>query len=215
MGVTQAVLLNLVLFIPCSWTISLAVIYLQQQGRATRFNKMLGGLTWAMVLGLLGTAAAIDGQPLLSDTPELHYAEVAASILYMMMQGLYSWWHLRNLRDMRLALQNYYDHDMDGMLVWMQFSIIILMFLSLMVPMLIFVQSQGLAVFGILFFAGIFYLVDSFCNYLVSSAPRKMQEAEQSEEIEVESEKEPSEVAEAKCGGSGSFPRCPYPEVDR
>lgn len=67
MGVTQAVLLNLILFIPCSWSISLALQYLQQQGRLSLLNKWAGGMAWATSLVLLGITAAIDGQPLFSD----------------------------------------------------------------------------------------------------------------------------------------------------
>lgn len=181
MGVTQAVLVNLVLFIPSSWAISLAVSYLQQQGEVNRVDKMVGGITWAIALALLGTAAAMDGQPLLSDTPELHRAEIITSGFYLSMQGHYNWRHAKNLRSMRLNLQNYYDSDMDDMLVWMKISIIVLMILALLVPLLIFVESDGLAVFGFLFFGGIFLLVDGFCGYVVSSTPKKMQEAEDNE----------------------------------
>lgn len=188
MGVTQAVLVNLIIFIPSSWSICLSVLYLQRQGRVNRVNKYVGGIVWAISLLLLGTAAAIDGEPLFSDTPELHWAEVISSMLYLLMQGYYSGLHLKNLRSMRRALQNYYDSDMDGMLLWMRFSIMILIILAMMVPMLIFVKSKGLAVFGILFFFGIFYMVDSFSNYVVSSAPKRMQEAEDSEEATTNSD---------------------------
>ena len=61
LGVTQAVLVNLLLFIPSSWTISLAIINLQRQGQLSRTDKLVGGVTWALALLILGTAAAIDG----------------------------------------------------------------------------------------------------------------------------------------------------------
>lgn len=186
MGVTQAVLLNLVLFIPCSWTISLALLYLQRQGRVSRTARWMGGATWAAALVLLGTAAAIDGQPLLSDTPELYKAEVAASLLYLMMQGYYISLHMKSLMAMRRTLQDYYDRDTDDLLRWMKLSIMVLMLMSLMVPLLIFVESKGLAIFAILFFAGIFFLVDSFCGYAVSSAPTKVSDAEENETLEDE-----------------------------
>ena len=185
MGVTQSVLVNLVLFIPASWTISLALLYLQRQGRVSSVARWIGGATWVVVLALLGVAAAIDGQPLLSDTPELHSAEVAASVLYLMMQGYYSGLHLKNIMSMRQALQNYYDGDTDGLLRWMKLSILVLMVMSLMVPLLIFVRNVGLAIFGVLFFIGIFFLVDSFCGYAVSSAPKKVSAAEENEDEEV------------------------------
>lgn len=203
LGVTQAVLVNLLLFIPCSWTISLAIIYLQRQGELSRTDKLVGGVTWALAILLLGTAAVIDGQPLMSDSPELHYAEITVSIFYLTMQGHYAWRLMKNLRAMRLDLQNYYDHDMDDMLVWMKYSTVVLGLLALMVPMLIFVQRQELAFFAILFFVSIFYLVDTFCNYMLSSAPKKMARAEQepstlnppvgpTERLQDPSEQEPS-----------------------
>jgi AraC-like DNA-binding protein len=50
----------------------------------------------------------------------------------------------------------------------------------LMAPLVIFIESKLLAVFSIVFFFGIFYMVDSFSNYIVSSGPKRMQEAEES-----------------------------------
>ena len=182
MGVTQAVMLNLALFIPCSWMLSLSVLYLQRRGGVSRTDRLAGGIAWAVALILLGVAVTIDGQPLLANTRELRRAEVAASVGYLAMQGYYAWKHTSNLRSMRRALQNYYDRDTGDLLLWMRFSILVLMVLALMVPLLIFVEGRGLAVFGILFFGGIFYLVDSFCGYVVSSAHDKVQEAEENEE---------------------------------
>ena len=190
MGVTQAVMLNLLLFIPSSWAISLAVIYMQRQGQASHTEKMVGGITWAIVILLIGIGTTIDGQPLLSDSPELHWAEIAASIFYLTMQGYYAYRQIVILRAMRIALQNYYDHDMDGLLAWMKYSTIVLLIIALMVPMLIFSGSQKLSVFAIFFFVGIFYLVDTFCNYMVSSAPMKMAKAGASEELTVKREEE-------------------------
>lgn len=186
MGVTQAVLVNLVLFIPASWTMSLAVICLQQQGRVSRIDKLVGGVVWTVALVLLGMAVAIDGQPLLSDSPELHWAEVTASVCYLAMQGHYVYKQIVNLRSMRSALQDYYDSDMDDMLRWMKLSVMVLMVLAVMVPLFIFVESKGLALFGILFFGGIFFLVDSFCGYVASSSLKKVSVAEENRDREDE-----------------------------
>ena len=183
MGVTQAVLINLVLFIPSSWVLSLTVSYMQGRTRLSRMDKWSGGVVWLVGCAALAVAAAIDGQPLFSDTPELHWTEVAVAALYLIMQIYYSARHFKNLIAMRRSLQNYYDSDVDGMLLWMQLSIIVLIVLALMVPMLIFVESNWLGIFGILFFAGIFYFVDSFCFYVVSSTPKMVEKAEESEEL--------------------------------
>ena len=179
MGVTHAVFLNLLMFIPSSWVISLAVIYLQRQGQVSRFDKIVGGVTWSIVILLLGIAIVIDGQTLSEGI--IRSAEMVASFFYLAMQSYYAFRQIVNLRAMRLALQNYYDHDMDGILVWMKYSTIVLMILALMAPLLIFTQRKELAIFAVLFFVGIFYLVDTFCNYMVSSAPMKMAKAELSE----------------------------------
>lgn len=184
MGVTQAVMLNIFLFVPVSWMLSMAVLNLQGKGRLKPLDRWIGGITWILCTLLLGIAAAIDGEPLLSETPEIQIAEIICSILYATMQGHYAWRHTVNLRAMRSALQNYYDRDMEGMLVWMQLSIIILVVLALMVPVLIFGTGPWLAIYGIFFFASIFYMIDSFCSYVVSSAPKKLEEAEENEEEE-------------------------------
>lgn len=186
LGISQAVLLNLLLFIPSSWTISLAVIILQKQGHVKLVDKLVGGITWVVALLVLGITVAFDGQSLLDNSPKLFWAEVVTSVFYLLMQGYYAWQHVSNLRSMRLALQNYYDREMDDMLLWMKYSIIVMMSLAMMAPMLIFIKSEGLSFFGILFFAGIFYMVDTFCHYMVSSAPKKMMKAGSDEQGIVE-----------------------------
>lgn len=183
MGVSQAVMLNLFLFIPASWMLSMAVLNLQGKGRLKPLDRWIGGITWLLCTLLLSIAAAIDGEPLLSDTREIQIAEIIGSILYAAMQGHYAWRHTINLHAMRNALQNYYDRDMEGMLTWMQLSIIILVVLALMVPVLIFGTGPWLAIYGIIFFSSIFYMVDSFCSYVVSSASHRMEEAEENENI--------------------------------
>jgi len=197
MGITQAVLVNLLLFIPATWMMTLSILYLQRQGRLSVANRWIGGITWLAATAVLGTAALVDGQPLFSDTPELHWAEVAVSGLYLCMQSYYGWAILSNLRDIRHKLQDYYDQDMAGILRWMQFSVIVLTFMALMVPMLIFSQSLWLAVFAIIVFVGIFYMVDSFSNYVVSSAPKKVEIAERSADEEQKEEQKMQSEASA------------------
>ena len=186
LGVTQAAMLNLSLFVPSSWMMSLAVLFIQK-GRITKVDKYIGLMAWAVILVLLFVAAITDKRPLLSDTPELRWAEIAGSSFYLAMQGYYTWRQMINLRGMRQTLANYYDSDMGSMLNWMQISIITLGIMAMMVPLLIFISGPVLALFGLLFFVGIFYLVDSFCLYTVSTTAAQMTEAEQNEqEVEME-----------------------------
>ena len=197
LGVTQAVMLNLVFFIPVTLLFSLAVLYLQRRGRISAMDIHVGWITWAVAVAMIAVAAAIDGQPLLSDTPELHTAEVAASVCFAAMLGYFTWRQIVTLRSMHNALQNYYDSDMDGVLQWMKYSIVIMLLMALSVPVVIFFGCGTVAVPGLIFIACIFYFIDSFFNYVLSSAPRKLQEAE---EKEVEEE-------EAKPAVPASLPR--------
>ncbi len=193
MGITQSVMLNLTMLIPASFLFSMAVLSLQQQGRLSRWERLVGPLTWVTAVAMLVAAIAADGQPLLNDTPQRKQAETASALCYMAMQCYYTWRHTTALRAMHRALNDYYDRDKDGMLRWMQLSIVGLMLLALMVPVAIFGSGPWLLVIAFSIYFSIFYLVDSFCYYLTSNAPSQMQEAEQNaEEEEIEKQKETS-----------------------
>ena len=182
MGITQSVMLNLAMFIPCSYVCSVAMILLQRQGRITKIEKYVGLVTWCVSMLLLLIACAIDGKTLLSDSREKHVAEVVASACYSLMLLYYFWRHLIYMKAMRTTLQNYYDWIMeDSRLRWMQFTILALVSVGLTVPLAIFGAGKLLVPYGLFFFASIFYFVDSFCSYVQSSIPRKLQEAEESE----------------------------------
>lgn len=179
MGVTQSVMLNLAMLIPASYFFSRAVLLLQQRGELSLSDRWTGPAVWTVTMAMLAVAAAADGQPLLSDTPELRMAEKAGAVLYMLMQGYYTWRHMASLVAMRHALDDYYDRDTDGMLRWMQLSIVGLMLLALMVPVAIFGTGAWMLIVAFAIYFFLFYLVDSFCFYLVSPAPERMEAAEQ------------------------------------
>ena len=186
-GITQSVMVNLAMLIPASYLFARAVLLLQRRGQLSLTDRWAGPLTWIIVLLMMGVARVIDGQPLISDSPEMRMAELVGAVLYMLMQGYYTWRHTQSLMAMRRTLNDYYDRDTDGMLRWMQYSIVGLMLLALMVPVAIFgTGAWMLAVaFAIYFF--IFYLVDCFCFYLTSPAPERIEAAEKNaEEVERE-----------------------------
>jgi AraC-like DNA-binding protein len=85
------------------------------------------------------------------------------------MQLYYTVRQIHYLRNIRNALDNYYDSDMDGLLNWMQYSIIILALMAAAIPAMIFGHGWWLALFAIFCFIGIFYLGDNFCHYAVST----------------------------------------------
>lgn len=184
-GVTQAVMLNLVVFTLVSWLLSLAVLWLLTQGRLRRTDAWLGGGVWMTELAMIGVAAMTDGQTLLSDTPRLQLAEQMGGALYFAMQCYYGWRNVGELRRLRQSLDDYYDNDLSLRLGWMQVSICVLAALALFVPAVIFVPGRWLMVFAVVFFYGMWYLVDSFCDYVNSSMPGKVRE---SEEVRMKSE---------------------------
>ncbi|MBR1668283.1 MAG: hypothetical protein IJ693_08395 [Bacteroidaceae bacterium] len=101
--------------------------------------------------------------------------------------------HIHEIRRMQLALDSYYDHERGGLLDWMRLSIVVLSALALTVPLLIFASGLPLAVYGLLFFVGIFYLWFCFVRYVMTQAVLRVREAEQSvkeEEQEMEALKD-------------------------
>ena len=187
MGITQSVMLNLAMLIPASHLFARAILLLQRRGNLSLADRWTGPAVWTVTMAMLAVAALTDGQPLLSDTLELRLAERAGAVLYMLMQGYYTWRHSVSLVAMHRALHDYYDRDTDGMLRWMQYSIVGLMLLALMVPVAIFSSGPGMLAVAFAVYFLMFYLVDSFCFYLTSPAPERMQAAEQNA-AEVEEE---------------------------
>ena len=198
MGVTQSVMLNLTMLVPASYLFARAVLSLQKHGQLSLWDRWAGPLAWGVIMILLIAANIADGQPLLSDTPQRQWAEMAGALCYLLMQSYYTWRHSVALRVMHRALQDYYDRETVSILVWMQLSIVGLMLLALMVPFAIFATASWLLfLIAIAIFFFIFYMVDSFCYYLTSNAQATMQEAESSV-VEEEQEKHAApEVTEA------------------
>jgi AraC-like DNA-binding protein len=157
-------------------------------------------------MAMLGIAAATDGEPLLSDTPELRKAELAGGTVYMLMQCYYTVRETMNLMAMRRALHDYYDSDTYGMLAWMQQSIVSLMLLALMVPLVIFGYGRWLLLIALIIYFTIFYLVDSFCSYLNSNAPARVLAAEvNAEEVEQKVDEEGKIPPPSEAEGDGIF----------
>ena len=184
MGVTQAAMLNIVFFIPCSALLSLSVLNLQRQGRLTRLECWVVAPTWLLAAGLIAWGALSDGEPLLAGSKRLLMAEIAASVVYAAMQLFFSARNLREVKRMQLALDNYYDHERRGLLTWFRVSIVVLTVLSLTVPLLIFLSGIPLAVYGIFFFIGIFYLWYMFLRYLLTQQALLVRQAVENAEKE-------------------------------
>ena len=183
MGVTQAVMVNLLFFIPAAWLISLAVMNLLRQGRLMRRDWAVGGVTYLLVVTALFIAAISEDQPLLSDTPEMRTAELVSAVLYLMMQAYYSGLNTLELKRIRRALEGYYDQDRGEILNWMKVSVILLGLSGLMAPIAIFWSGGWLLVYSMTLFFTIFYCVISFYSYGVDHARQKeLSDAEESAE---------------------------------
>ena len=168
-GVTLAVMLNLAVFIPCTSFFSLAVLYLQRKGQVNYLERYIGVPVWFLAMGIIAIGIMTDN---------LLTTEIIATGLYAAMQLFYTARQMRYMRHLRETLANYYDADMDYVLRWMEWSVIQLTLMAVMVPVIIFGHGLLLAIFALLFFFGIFYLVDSFCLFVVSNTPAKVVEAE-------------------------------------
>ncbi len=198
MGVTQAVMVNMVFFIPCSWLFFVALVNLQRRGRMQLRDWLPGIVSWLLTVGLLGGAKLIDGQPLMSDTPEMHNAELAAGIVYMLMQGYYSIRLIRDNKRLHNTLRDYYDHDIDEILRWMGNSSMMLAVIAFLVPFVIFSSGPILMAFSLLILSTIYYLVVRFMAYCWSNESSSVEEAQQIVSEEEEDEKKEIEPTDNK-----------------
>lgn len=183
-GVTQAVFVNLLFFIPCSTLLSLSILNLQRQGRILIQEWLAGPITLAVAAVVMVAVGLSDGHQLMSDTPEMRNAEMMGSVCYSVMQIYFAYLLLTELRRMKLALANYYDRERSSLLNWMQYSIVLLTVLALTVPILIYFTGLILAIYGLLFFGSIFYLWLQFIGYIRTNAMQRMRDAEEAEEEE-------------------------------
>lgn len=200
----QAVLINLVFFIPAAALMSLNILNLERQGRISRFEWLAGIPTWLLALALLtyGILGGIDSRQLL-------YSEILASSAYSVMQIYYSWLHLREVSRMELVLADYYDQDRSGLLRWMKFTIVMMSLTTVLVPLVIFSGGWLLACFALSLFVGIFYMWFCFVRYVITGASQHVEEAEQyagqKDDDVNDNTMEKADEAVAKWVGNGSY----------
>lgn len=204
MGVTQAVMLNLPFFIMVSILLSVALLYLQRGGHIHYYEWLVGGVTWATTMVLLIGAKLIDGQPLLSESPELRTAAAIGGVLYALMQGYYAWLTLHEMWRLRKSVASYYDRSMSDMLNWMERSVCLLALIALLVPLIIFMRGKLLGLFALIAFAAVFYLVICFLCYLVSNDQRLVEIAETQDRPSTSDEKD-STPASSETDRDASF----------
>lgn len=188
MGVAQAVMLNLFMFVPATWLLNLGVLYLQRKDKLHRREWLAGLLSWIMVTILLFFAQYNDRDPYVFNGLEIPIEEIIGSLIYLAMQCHYTYLHFRELRRMHRALSNYYDRDMSTLLNTMERAIESLAIVAVFAPQAIFNSGWVLGVFGLLSLLGIYYFVISYIVFVYSASANQLSVAEQNDESEDEEE---------------------------
>ena len=86
MGLNQAIFVNLLFFIPCTLSMSLAILYVQRQGRINYNEWMVGWRLYALVAVVLISTVLLDGVPFAMDSPALRKAEYFGAAVYLIIQ---------------------------------------------------------------------------------------------------------------------------------
>lgn len=200
MGLSQAVMLNLFMFVPASWMLNLGIIHLQRKGQLLVREWAVGIIAWLAVTGLLFLAQYSDADPVVFNGRELPVEEIIGSVIYLAMQCHYTYLHFHELRRMRRSLDNYYDRDMSVLLRSMERSIEVLAVIAVLAPQAIFNSGWLLGIFGLLFLLGIYYFVMSFVMYVVGNDSSQVMVAEQHTDEIVLEEEEKTPVPEMNEG---------------
>lgn len=168
MGTTQAVMVNLLFFVPASWLFSMSLLNMLRKGQTPRHDWMIGLTAWGLTI-LLITIAMIQTGDALSDSQPMRIAEYIAGIGYCLMQFYYNYRLYSNYRRLRNALNDYYDHDIDNLLFWMRRSIYLLIIIAASAPLLIFSSDILLMSYTLIILFSIYYTVYSFVCYCISN----------------------------------------------
>lgn len=182
MGVTQGVFWNLLFFMPCTISINLALLYLQQKGRITRWDWNLGGVLYLIALSVLVITAIADGIPFEQESKPLRIAEYVGSGFFLLMQTHYFLLLYRGYRRMKHAVDEYFDRERSDLLGWMGRSVTMLAVITLFVPFAIFQEGWLLSAFACAIFCIIYYCASCFHSYGISQDTQRVEEAEQSME---------------------------------
>lgn len=180
MGVTQAVFINLLFFIPCNLCISLAMLFVQRQGQIKYNEWMMGWRGYALASAILIATILIDSTPFREESHALRVAEYVSAVIYMLIQCYYFALHYREYRSMHQAVLEYFDHDRRDLLLWMGLSVVALALTGLFIPVLIFTTGWPLIGFSVFMFCTIYYCASSFHSYGISLDAQRVEEARRS-----------------------------------
>ena len=180
MGITQAVMVNLLFFVPAAYLLSLAVLNLLRQGRVRRHEWAVGVGAFLLVVIVMIIAEIADGQSILAGSTEMRTAEMISAVIYLMMQGYYCTLEVWELRRLKRALAGFYDHDTSQLTGWFATSVMLLGLSGLMAPIAIFWSNGWLLIYSLTLFFTIFYCVINFYSYGIDHAGQQtISEAEE------------------------------------
>ena len=195
-GVTPAILLNLIFFIPAAYLFNIAILNMERQGRIKRHEWLVGIDTWIItIVTALGVSFIFD-VPLLGDSEEMHWVLIFCSLLFATMQVFYFYTQYKDIRRIRRSLNDFYDYEADDMLLWMEVAVMLMAGVALPMPAIIFGPTWLIGTYSVVFFACIYYLIFSFACFVVSSDAHRIFFAENNgdEESEDNDEKAEQEV---------------------
>lgn len=178
MGVTQAVMVNLLFFVPSSSLFSLAILNLQQKGHLMKRDVWVGIASWMITVISLSLAAFLSGE-VLTDSLSMRWAEYVAGLFYCLMQFYYTFQLIRSNRRLKMMLNDYYEHRTHYLLHWMNQSVVLMSLMAFGVPFLIFSSGLLLLVYALLIFFSMYYIVFSFICYCVSNDSSQVEMAQQ------------------------------------
>lgn len=178
MGVTQAVLINLLFFTPASLLCSMAILYVQRKGHIARREWLTASGVCGLVVMILLCGALFDGVPLREESPVLRMAEYASSVLYLLMQSyIFKHQYIAYLQ-LKQAIDEYYDRSRRDLFGWMGLSMKAMAVLAFFVPVVIFMEGAPLVLFSIAYFFAIVYSTISLYSYGISEDIMRVEEAD-------------------------------------
>ena len=178
MGITQGVLLNLLLFMPASMLCCMAILYVQLQGHVARKNWIVGGGICGLSALILISTVLLDGIPLQQESKVLRMTEYIGAVLYVVMQTYVFVLQLKAYRTLSQAVEEYYDSERRDLFNWMGLSMKAMTLLAFLVPLIIFMDGKPLVLFSLAYFLCISYIAISFYSYGISENMMYVEEAE-------------------------------------
>ena len=177
MGVTQAVLLNLLLFTPASLCCGMAILYVQRQGYVSRREWATTTAICAVSMLLLAGTALLDGVPIREESRALRMAEYTGGLLYVMLQSYIFVRQYKSYKQLEQAVDEYFDRERRDLFGWMGWSMKTMAVLAFFVPVVIFMEGSLLVLFSIAYFFCISYSTISLYRYGVSEDVMRVEEA--------------------------------------